>query len=717
MTNKKVSDYTSQDRGDEKNYSRYLASMDTVSVEKVASASVFFDPTPGNTIVDMGMASGASSNILAHLFPNLTIIGVDINPKMVEIASQTYRLPNLEFRIDDGEKLTSFGDKTINGFFNCSSIHHITSFNGYESYRAYSTLMRQVDLLKTGGIIVVRDFVKPPEMEVILDLSNLAEKEKPSNAELLVEFSKTARSLASPNERGFPLKEARSPHISTRRFLLQYADAVEFIRRKDYYKDWNVELQEEYGYFTQKEFEDVFTSLGLRVIVSYPIYNPWIIRNRYKGTFTLYDKNLNDIGLPPTNYLIAGEKVNNQGKSIRIIRHLPEKDEPFLKYNSFKNINSQKIYDIVQRPNSVVDIIPYCNNNGRIEVIAKHGYPRPIVNVETDSPIIDQKHYCGYITEGLTASNEQPLGQILANRTNLKSEDILRIEKSLEYFTSPGGINEKVESFFVELKESPVERITALKSYSGFTESGTIRKYDAIQLLKTAQTGALAEARLELNIYNLLKKLNIEFPQWRGEKIEIEEMFIPQITTLNEILAKKESCFIPVTEAASYLQKHRVKFEEMEIHDSANILEFVTPQKESCNTLVTLPVVKYNNTIYVGLEIRNLPVPQNYNGNSCIPVAPAVRLSKELKTYKDLENYIVELKIYGTGIKCFSKLGEKFFPSVGITPEQVYPYVVCLNEVNKELHWVSLIELYNNIEKIHDGHLLLSIIRLSQAIR
>jgi ubiquinone/menaquinone biosynthesis C-methylase UbiE len=708
--------YQSQDRGSQNEYAHYLSAMDAVSVEKVASSSVFYDPTPGNTIVDVGMASGTSSNILALLFPQLNIIGVDINPTMVDIASQTYQLPNLEFRMDDGEKLNTFDEKTISGFFNCSSIHHITSFNGYEPYRAFSTLRRQTELLKTGGIIVVRDFVKPPEMEIFLELSDVPEKDKPTDAEILVDFSKTARALANSNEKGFPLKEVRSTLKNTRRFLLYFADAVEFIRRKDYYDNWNIELQEEYGYYTQKEFEDIFANLGLRTVVSYPIYNPWIIRNRYRGKFTLYDKNLNDIGFPPTNYLIAGEKVVKQGSSIKIVRHLPVTENLFLKYNSYKEAETQKIVDVVSRPNSVVDIIPYYCNNGNIEVIAKHGYPRPIVNIETDSPVIDQKHYSGYITEGLTASFHQSIEPILIERANIESQDISKIEKSLEYFTSPGGINEKVESIFVELKKSPLEDLEA-KNYSGFTNSGSLRKYDAIQLLKTAQTGALVEARLELNIYNLLRKLDVNFPPWLGEKIEIEELTIPHITPLHSIWEKEDNRFTPTSHSAGYLQNHRAKFAEVGIQNSENILEYVTPLNFSTNTLVTIPVAKYNNEIYVGLEIRNLPVPQLYNGNSCIPVIPACRLPKEIKNYKDLENFIQKMKIYETPIRHFRKLGEKFFPSVGVTPEQVYPYVVSLDEANEKLHWVNLNELYNNLEYLKDGHLLISIVRLSHAIR
>ncbi len=46
--------------------------------------------------------------------------------------------------------------------------------------------------------------------------------------------------------------------------------------------------------------------------------------------------------------------------------------------------------------------------------------------------------------------------------------------------------------------------------------------------------------------------------------------------------------------------------------------------------------------------------------------------------YNDLENYFTNLRIFDTPIKTFTKLGEKFFPSVGVTPEQVYQYVVSL---------------------------------------
>jgi ubiquinone/menaquinone biosynthesis C-methylase UbiE len=711
-----MQDYKLQDRGSGTNYSGYLKSMDKVVVEKVASASSFFDPKPGNILVDVGMASGTSSNILALLFPRLKIIGVDINPKMVKIASQTYKLQNLEFRVDDGEKLKTFDKHAISGFFNCSSIHHITSFNGYQPSHAYNTLKRQTELLKNNGVIVVRDFVKPPEQEIILELSNAKEKNKMSDSDLIVSFSKTARSLASAEEQGFPLKELKAANKRTRKFQLFYSDAVEFIRRKDYYNDWQIELQEEYGYYTQKEFEEIFASLGLRIIISAPIYNPWIIKNRYRDKFVLSDIHSNDIGYPPTNYLIAGEKVKNKATHFQVVRHLPESENNFLKYASYKNKQTQKIYDVVQRPNSVLDIIPYILNDNNLEIIAKHGYPRPIITTDTDSATIDQKHYSGYISEGLTASKTDSVESVITMRTGLKSMDISEIEKSLEFFTSPGGINEKVESVFVKLKKLPSGLPGLINNFSGFAESGSLRRYDAAQLLKTAQTGALVEARLELNIYNLFKRLSIQLPHWLGEKIEIDETASLDIFPLKNLLTIKNKNFVGSDSRAGYLSKQRVKFAEIGVSDSSNVLEFVVPNDKSINTLVTLPVAKFKNKIYVGLETRDLPVPQIYFENSFITVAPALRLPKEINTYKDLENFILGLNISNAGIKRFYKLGEKYFPSVGITPEQVYPYVIIMDKLIDNLKWVSLDELYDNLESIKDGHLLISIARLVHAL-
>lgn len=706
--------YTTQDRGKKEDYRQYLEAMDAISVEKVASASVFFEPGQGNTIVDMGMASGTSSAILARLFPEMRIIGVDINPKMVQIAREMYSINNLSFREDDGEKLSTFAENSVNGFFNCSAIHHITSYNGYDNNKAYNTLSRQTQLLKEKGVIIVRDFVKPEEQEVILELSTTDRGERPDDAELFVMFSRTARALAPEGEKGFPIEELVSAKKNIRRFRAFYTDVTEFIRRKDYFANWEIELQEEYGYFTQHEFEEVFRELGLRIILSSPIYNQWIINNRYKNQFKIYGADGKEIGFPPTNYLIAGEKARS-GKQIHLIRHLPVEAEPFLKSASYRNKGTGQIYDVVERPHRVLDIIPFYKKENGVTVLAKHGYPRPLTNVNMGGYVLDGKQYSGYIPEGLTVSVSGKLEDILAKRFGINQGLYKNITQSLSYYTSPGGINEKVTSAFVELIKPSALNNALTEGFTGFKESGYIHEYDAAQLLNTAQTGALVEARLELNIYNLFFRLQLPLPKWLGEKMEINSPDTVVLTPLAELLSLKTQNYRRCDECADFLVTRRAYFAEEGVDNSHSVLEYVYPSLLSSNTLVTLPVFSNDGRIYLGLELRDLPVPQLYSDNSTILTVPAKRLPKDIRSMFDLECYISGMNIGKGKIKRYSKLGEKYFPSIGVTTEQAYPYLIVLDHPDDSLKWVDLQELYHNIDKIEDAHLLICLCRLVHA--
>lgn len=705
--------YTTQDRGDKKSYQQYLEAMDAIAIEKVASASVFFEPKEGNTLVDVGMASGTSTAILAQLFPNLNIIGVDINPKMVDIANEMYQFPNLSFREDDGEKLSSFKENTISGFFNCSAIHHITSYNDYDNNRALNTLRRQVALLKDKGVLVIRDFVKVEEKEVILEVSILPSDTRPSDSDLFIQFSKTARSLAV--EQGFPIEELPAYKPNTRRFQAFYTDVVEFIRRKDYYANWDIELQEEYGYFTQREFETIFKELGLRIIISTPIYNQWIINNRYKNQFTIYDLTGQEIGFPPTNYLIAGEKVNG-AKQLQLTRHLPKSANAFLEHSSFKNKHTGRVYDIVTRPNKVIDIIPYHLEGSALKIIAKHSYPRPLANVDTGSPVIDGKRYSGYIPEGIAIAETNDITTAIKKRFNIQPTDYNAKSESLSYYTSPGGINEKVSSIFVQINKEVKLNTPLSEGYSGFKDSGYLHEYDATQLLNTAQTGALVEARLEVNIYNLFNKLNLPLPKWLGEQVNIQSTTSLTPSSLKELLLIKAKDYTTTTNHANFLKTSRAIFSEMGVDNSHSILEYVYPTSYSTNTVVTLPVFTQDKQVYVGLEMRSLPVPQLFTDNSNILTVPAYRLTKGIANLYNLEQYLSSLKIGDSAVKSFSKLGEKYFPSIGITPEQVYPYITHLDTPTNMLKWLALEELLANLDMIDDAHLLIALYRLKHSL-
>jgi SAM-dependent methyltransferase len=287
-----VTPYEQQARGDRSAYERYLRGMDSSMKQKVALTAAHL--LAQGTIADMGMGSGSGSYALAALYPSLNVVGVDINPTMVEMARERHRLPNLSFICADiaGE---CFPAGTLDAVFDSSVLHHVTTFNGYDRGAAARALEVQSRQLREHGMLIVRDFVDPGDGDVLLDLS-------PDDAALFIQFSREFRKLS--NSPGFQFEQ-----IDAVRFRVTKTIAAEFVLRKDYRRDWDTEILEEYTYMTQAEFEATFARLGLRIVASIPLWNPWIVRNRFEGKFVMRDLAGEELEFPPTNYLIAGEKV------------------------------------------------------------------------------------------------------------------------------------------------------------------------------------------------------------------------------------------------------------------------------------------------------------------------------------------------------------------------------------------------------------------------
>jgi hypothetical protein len=141
--------------------------------------------------------------------------------------------------------------------------------------------------------------------------------------------------------------------------------------------------------------------------------------------------------------------------------------------------------------------------------------------------------------------------------------------------------------------------VVSQKAFGGYTDSGSIRKFDALQLLKTAQTGALVEARLELNIFHLLRELSLPLPNWMGETIVPEEKLLHPVT-VREILNQSAAHYQPSSEKANYLQKRRAKFVEAGANGGSSVLEYVIPDNKSVNTLVTLPIFSCEGKFMLG---------------------------------------------------------------------------------------------------------------------
>ena len=514
--------YSKQDRGNLSSYEEYFAGMDKSMQQKIALTTAHF-PSHGK-IADMGSGSGSGTFDLAKLYEHLELVGVDINPVTVEYSKNHYKLPNLTFEVGDiAEKL--FPDETFDGILNSSVLHHVTSFNGFDVQQIARTLSNQVAELKQNGVLIIRDFVIPENANefIALDLPTTDGKENGeiselSTAALFKVFARDFRSSLNLTE-GVLFEEIECPLNGFSRYKVTLKAAAEFVLRKDYRDHWSPELLEEYTYCSQSDFENVFKINDLRIVVSMPLWNPWIVSNRFEGKFFLSDAEGNQIHFPPTNYLIVGEKIK-ETEGHQILECGSENQESnFLKLKAYRNRETNQIFELAERPDQTIDLLPwFMDDDGQIFVLAKKDFPRPIVNAQRNQIHLNRANYSGYLTEPISAiadlsltemvtdASNRAIQKILIERADLASENILEISEANFYFPSAGGIDERVESHLVKISrwEKPPQ---VVENYTPFTNAGVVRELDALQVLRASHVGGMFDARLEINIYRLLRSL------------------------------------------------------------------------------------------------------------------------------------------------------------------------------------------------------------------
>ena len=727
--------YDKQHRGNQAAYEAYFAGMDSSMQQKVALTTAHF-PVRGR-IADMGSGSGRGTFDLASLYHGLELIGVDINPVSVQIASEKFVRPNLSYRVGDISQMV-FPENSLDGILDCSVLHHVTSFNDFDVTRVLKTFDNQVAQLKPGGVIIVRDFVIPDGPErVYLDLPEndgtaSGSHRELSTAALFELFAGTWRSSVAPNG-PVPFTRASCPRTGFIRVELTLRAAAEFVLRKDYRADWSTEVLEEYTYLNQAQFEKAFRERGLRVVTSRPFWNPWIVQNRFEDKFYLSDLNNRPLPFPPTNYLVVGEKVaNDEGVELCEAESRILQAPKFLRLTTCRHKESRQVFELVERPNTTIDVLPWFEHEGQLFVLAKKDFPRPIVNACADQSRLAGTSLSGYITEPLSAIVEESefneaVKTILHDRAGLAQEDLISIGEPFSYYTSPGAINELVSGCLVQIRNLG-SFSSAFPNYTSFKSAGTVRELDALQVLRATHVGGMFDARLEINIYHLLERLGRGAGPWIGAPITLRTQTadVPMISTRNPFEPETFAAFEPgdPTGPATFLSIKEGLFVERTSAGekiSKVSFEYVTPKELSFTSVVGLPVFKNQDSVFVGLEQRDLPAVQSFTGRSRIVTAPAWRLPLDLENQSELPGFLQRVMHCDFGVNVIEawELGGSYFCSPGVTPEVVYPFVVEID--SKELstttlNFVPIKDLRKNMSLIKDPHLLITAYRLVQAL-
>ncbi len=729
--------YDGQDRGDADAYARYFAGMDKTMQQKLAFVAGHVLLDPGARVADMGCGSGFGSYQLALVNPAIRVIGVDINAESIAQARARYRLPNLDFvEGDAGQSL--FAGAPLDGILTSSTLHHIYTFNGYDRAAVTRALAAHLSDLRDGGLLIIRDFVAPPTPEmVLLEVEDAATDRLSftgmSDADLLAAFALTARPLDQRAGPGFFLEEVTCAHAGWRRFRLPHKWAAEFALRKDYREDWETELLEEYTYFTADEFVSTLSALGARVVRGGPYWNPWIVANRFAGRFRLTDEMDRPLPWPATNFVAAAQRVPRRA-SLRLTEKRPAAASPsYLKLTAAVDTMTGQVFDLVQRPGPVTDLLPWrISDDGRLRIVARHGYPRPIVNaVPRGTPNLEADHRSGHVVEPISVASpvtEGPeMDMALAARAGLERQCVDAVTDGLTYYPSPGGIDEQVSSRFVHLTADLPETLVD-PAVSGLSTAGSVRMIDAQSLLRATQVGMLAEARLALNIYALMADHGIAPEPWIGDAVVPKVRPAGHSPLLKAHLADLLSGdgdrrFRLTDDRAGYLRVVRSTFVDQTVEDglattlAAEDREFVLPAATSANTAVILPhLTDADGTVRVGLERQVLPVPQFRGGDGRILTAPALRLPPSLSTLDAVAVHTRQALLLPDDAAVV-RLGASYFASVGLTPERVFVFAADASAAAPgELVYVAIDELLAGRRHLRDGHLLISLFRLAHAL-
>ena len=683
---------------DEAARQRTVIEMPEFIKKKAALISAHFLLPAGSKVVDMGCETGEVSYALALINPRLKIIGVDSDPAAIEFARKTYKLPNLLFLASDFS-VPDIEDGSVDGIINSNVLHHVYSVGGYNPEDVSQLLEKQLRKLKTGGTMLIRDYVMPPDDQYVLiefpaTPSSGSAPEQLSDADLLVRFSQEARPMASGCE-GFFIEEQAPRREGTRLFRVPHKWAKEYIHRKNYRKNWEKELKEEYTFFTWQDYRRECSRLGMRMVFSAPYWNPWVVKTCFKGRFQLYGEDYTPMQSPPTNYFIVAQKVGDKQSLMLEERRPSQKPTGDLQIMIVRDKKSGELHELVKRPGEYCDVVPYrVTPDNRLIIYVRGGYPRPIVNaVMRGCANLDGKKWSGHLIEPISMDAAAMTGDVEANRKMIfghvqayaglrpKSETGWHVGDT--YFPSPDRIDEAIEPVFVEV-ENPQKASWPISGDKdvAFTEAGAITELDASDVILASQVGLLPDPRLELYVIALMNRYNIPLPRWIGEGMPGIPALPVKVHDPEDVLEDAEPVeFEKAKKGAIHLRPVKAVFvEEGKVGKAtrglaAQDIEFIVTDDGVENIAVVMPVSRdWDDNLLVALDPKILPVPNRIGGKGAMLNAPSFVLPKEVKNVEEAKGFVA--RQFGVDTNHVGRLGESYFTHAGVTPQRVYPFYV-----------------------------------------
>jgi SAM-dependent methyltransferase/nicotinamide mononucleotide adenylyltransferase len=275
--------------GHARDFKSYGAQMDASLQQKLEDLVRWVKP---GCVVDKGCGTGQLLVALARLFPDSKLVGVDLSREFLRLCDEnTYASDDVELVFGNViDRNVAPGSATTVIF--SSVMHEVHSYTGYDVTKIDEALKNAFAELAPGGHVLVRDGVSPPpatwRLELLTDLAR----------DTFERFAKEFR-----HGKGVAFER-----VGERTVRLSAHDANEFLCKKDYLKNWHIEVHEEFGPLTLDGWREALERAGFAPLHLAEYVNAWIATNRYAGSAALFDDAGHPLPWPATNCVVVGRK-------------------------------------------------------------------------------------------------------------------------------------------------------------------------------------------------------------------------------------------------------------------------------------------------------------------------------------------------------------------------------------------------------------------------
>jgi SAM-dependent methyltransferase/nicotinamide mononucleotide adenylyltransferase len=276
-----------------RDFASYGAQMDASLVQKLEDLLPWVRP---GRIVDKGCGTGKLMVELSRRFPGASLVGVDLSRELLRRSDEnTFAGGDVQLVLGDAAD-QQLPDGSADSVIFSSIMHEIYSYSGYDKARIDRALASAARELKPGGRLLIRDGISPDPRPVLLDLID---------APTAAQFERFAREFKHGAGARFEKAAARAGAVATVRLAAH--DANEFVCKKDYLKNWDIEIHEEYGVLTVDEWRAALARNFFEVLTIRSYVNEWILQNRYTGHVKLTELDGTSFW-PATNAVMIGER-------------------------------------------------------------------------------------------------------------------------------------------------------------------------------------------------------------------------------------------------------------------------------------------------------------------------------------------------------------------------------------------------------------------------